>query len=66
MNSWFLSWLLSENTLLSQNRQTKYEPRAVSSKVGLFQEDQHPTEQDARADAVYAEAWHMLKLPEQL
>lgn len=38
MNLWFLSWLLSENTSPSQSRQTKYELRAVSSKVGLFQE----------------------------
>lgn len=38
MNLWFLSWLLSENTSPSQSRQTKYELRAVSSKVGLLEE----------------------------
>lgn len=38
MNLWFLSWLLSENSSPSQSRQTKYELRAVSSKVDLLQD----------------------------
>lgn len=35
------------------------------SKVGLFQEAQHPTEWDVRVDDVYTEAWHTLMLPER-
>lgn len=36
------------------------------SRVGLFQEAQHPIEWDVRADDVHTEGWHTLILPEQL